>query len=412
MEAKDLRILVIGNRMPWPLKDGGAMATFGMLEALKACGANLTYFSYNTKKHWVNETLFAQQIPGIQVVSVPLNANPSAPQALLNLLSGKSYHLQRYQNAQATQRLKTHLQSQAPYHGIIVEGLYSVPLIAPLLQSDLLKTTPVAFRSHNVEHQIWQRVVENSTAGIKKWYLNLQARRLRNEELELWKQFHWHFPITPNDAQAIAAAKGIDASDPHIVLYQPGYQQLPPPINLSESAHSQSLRCFHIGSMEWEANVQAVDWFVKSVWPAVLAQQTQATFHVAGKGLKAQDPRFQAPGVVVHGEVADARDFMRENGVCVVPLLAGSGIRMKILEAMALGLPVLTTTVGIQGIQVQPQVEIAVADGATAFSQALAQLLASPEKQKELALAARVFIEKNHDAKLQTQQLLDRFLMA
>jgi glycosyltransferase involved in cell wall biosynthesis len=85
---------------------------------------------------------------------------------------------------------------------------------------------------------------------------------------------------------------------------------------------------------------------------------------------------------------------------------------MKILEAMALGLPVLTTTVGIQGIQVQPQVEIAVADGASAFSQALSNLLASPEKQKELALAARVFIEKNHDAKLQTQQLLDRFLMA
>lgn len=404
------RILVIGNRMPWPLKDGGAMATFGMLEAFQACGADVTYFSYNTKKHWIDPVVLEDKLPGLQVVSVPLDANPSAPQALLNLFSGKSYHLSRYTNSAATAALQLHLQqqaqSQAPYSGIVVEGLYSVPLIAPLLHRPELLLLPIAFRSHNVEHQIWQRVVENSAHGMKKWYLGLQSKRLQNEEEALWKQFSWHFPITQNDAEAIASV--VSPALPNIRVYQPGYLQLPPP--LDHAWETSDFRCFHIGSMEWEANVQAVLWFVQQVWPQVKNRCEKAEFHIAGKGLKAHDSRFQAPGVVVHGEVADSRLFMREHGVCVVPLLAGSGIRMKILEAMALGLPVLTTNVGIQGIQVAANQEIAVADGAESFAQSLVALLESPVKQEQLALAARNYIEKNHDARGQTLALLQEFL--
>jgi hypothetical protein len=98
--------------------------------------------------------------------------------------------------------------------------------------------------------------------------------------------------------------------------------------------------------MEWQANEQGVMWFLKKVWPRVLSAQPNVKFHLAGKGLSKTDPRFFQTGIVNHGEVDDAEVFMQSRGIMIVPIQAGSGIRIKSLEAMALGVPVVSTSIG------------------------------------------------------------------
>ena len=106
---------------------------------------------------------------------------------------------------------------------------------------------------------------------------------------------------------------------------------------------------FHLGAMDWGPNREGIEWFLTSVWPTLVARHPGTEFHLAGKGL---DPTVYAhiPGVVNHGEVPDAESFSTEFDLLVVPLLRGAGIRVKIVEAMAKGIPVATTGKGVAGL--------------------------------------------------------------
>ena len=147
-------------------------------------------------------------------------------------------------------------------------------------------------------------------------------------------------------------------------------------------------------------------WFLQKVWPLLLVKYPQAQFHLAGKGLQKNDPRFFQTGVVNHGEVPDAEDFMHANGLMIVPIQAGSGIRIKTLEAMALGVPVVSTSVGAQGLAVEHGRELMLADQPADFAQAIANLLANPAIAQQQTTAARAYVEQYHNLKRNTAELL------
>jgi glycosyltransferase involved in cell wall biosynthesis len=149
-----------------------------------------------------------------------------------------------------------------------------------------------------------------------------------------------------------------------------------------------------------------VVWFLNKVWPLVLSTFPNAKFHLAGKGLSKQDPRFFQSGIVNHGEVIDAEDFMHQHGVMIVPIQAGSGIRIKTLEAMALGVPIVSTSVGAQGLAVCDDVEIKLADDPMDFAAAICTLLSSPAKSQQMTSQARKYVEMHHNLKRNTADLL------
>jgi glycosyltransferase involved in cell wall biosynthesis len=265
-------------------------------------------------------------------------------------------------------------------------------------------STPAAYRAHNLEYQIWARLAAATPNPVKKWYLRLQADRLKTEEFNAWSTFKAIVPIVKTDAQAIALHLG---KFPHqtnstaLFTYQPGIA-----IERPFAFIHQPLSLFHIGSMEWQANEQGVLWFLQKVWPLLLVKYPKAQFHLAGKGLSKTDPRFFQTGVVNHGEVPDAEDFMHQHGIMIVPIQAGSGIRIKTLEAMALGVPVVSTTVGAQGLNITPHKEIILADEPQSFTNAIVSLLANPTKAQELTIHARAYVEQHHNLKRNTADLL------
>ena len=427
-----MKILVVGNRVPWPLHDGGAIATYGMLRSLAENGAEVDFFSFNTKKHFAENAIIEKYFGFCKVHLVSLDAGVKPLNALWNLLFGGSYHLERYDDLEAAVELYDLIQS-SNYDCVMVEGLYSMPItlrvmkqmsvrpnngvmdVDPVNSNETIQKEPIkwVYRSHNLEYQIWERLAISTPQPLKRWYLALQSKRLKRAEIDAWCRMDAIVPIVETDSLVIRTAlteiqqiNQIDSGDsdsrqPKIHVYQPGIA-----IERPFAFIHQPMSLFHIGSMEWQANEQGVMWFLNKVWPLVLSAQPNAKFHLAGKGLSKQDPRFFQSGIVNHGEVSNAEDFMHEHGVMIVPIQAGSGIRIKTLEAMALGVPIVSTSIGAQGLTVMDDVEIKIADEPKEFAAAICTLLSSPAKSQEMTSQARKYVEMHHNLKRNTAELL------
>ena len=427
-----MKILVVGNRVPWPLHDGGAIATYGMLRSLAENGAEVDFFSFNTKKHFAENTIIEKYFGFCKVHMVSLDASVKPLKALWNLLFGGSYHMERYDNLEAAVELYDLIQS-SNYDCVMAEGLYSMPIALRVMKqlsfkadglgsneihenrSESVQKKPIkwVYRSHNLEYQIWERLAISEQQPLKRWYLALQSKRLKRYEIDAWCEMDAIVPIVETDSNVILATvseihknnqlnSGYSvANQPQIHVYQPGIA-----IESPFAFVHRPLSIFHIGSMEWQANEQGVMWFLKKVWPRVLSAQPNVKFHLAGKGLSKTDPRFFQTGIVNHGEVDDAEVFMQSRGIMIVPIQAGSGIRIKSLEAMALGVPVVSTSIGAQGLTVESGKQMIIADDPEGFADGIIQLLLNPAASQEMTQQARAYVEQHHNLKRNTAELL------
>lgn len=393
-----MKILVIGSRIPWPLKDGGAIATYHMLKSMAECGASVTYFSYNTKKHFLNEAGIAAHFGFCRVITSYLDAGTSATGALLALLRGQNYNLSRFHSEPANRQLATLLQEET-FDLIHFEGLFAIPFL-PVVKRYF--KGPLVLRQHNVEYQIWERLAAAEGNLLKRWYLNHLAKGLKRAEEAALPQFDGIAAITKSDA-----AEFQKTSNKVPVWYYPAGMEISPDAGVNAKTHT----VYHIGSMEWMPNVQGVEWFLNEVWPAVRNAVPDAEFHMAGRGLSAGDTRFSGAGVINHGEVADAAAFEAEYQICIVPLKSGSGLRMKTLSAMAAAKPVLTTSVGANGIDATNGTHWQVADGAGEWVNALVALLNDAGTCAKLGSNAREFVRQHYDQKQLTFGLLQHYEM-
>lgn len=387
-----MKILVIGNRVPWPIKDGGAMASYQLLKGYADAGVKLCFITLNTAKHHTTQEEIKQAFPFCEVQAFDHNANLNPWSALCNLASSQSYFLARYQHSEALNAL---LEKADWADWVQVEGLYSMPLALELKR--LKPEVRLIYRAHNVEHEIWSRLAGSGISWIKSLYLKRQTRRLKREEEHAWNSVTASLPISDRDAQCMAA---VAPQVPRHVLLPGVSVRIIDPVRIAPDS------VCHLGSMEWMANREAVAWFLQQVWPKVLSQRPAAQFHIAGKGLSRRDPAFFQLGVVNHGEVDNAQDFLRNHGILVVPIRAGSGIRMKTLEALSLGVPVISTSIGAQGLSVVPGKDLCLADDPTEMATRILDLMANREKAIELAENGRFAVAEHYQLGANVQAAL------
>ena len=163
---------------------------------------------------------------------------------------------------------------------------------------------------------------------------------------------------------------------------------------------------FHIGSMDWMPNLEGVKWFLKQVWPMVHERMPQLTLYLAGRKMPDDLMRLEMEGVKVLGEVPDATYFITSKQINVVPLLSGSGIRVKIIEAMSAGKAVVTTTIGAEGIGCTDGKDVLIADTPEQFVEQLQRCVDNPEFRKQIGSNAARLITEQYSNKQLTQQLL------
>ena len=393
-----MRILQITNKIPYPTKDGGAIACMNLTRGFSLLGHKVTIFSMNTAKHNIALDEIPEPIKDLadfRLVDVP--ARIYFISALWNLLfSRKPYNAVRFISGDFKAGLKTILQ-ESEFDIVQLEGLYVCPYI-PVIRK--YSSAKIVYRAHNIEYEIWDRTAFNSQ-GIKKWYIKILSKRIKKFETRLLNDYDLIVPITERDGNLLnklgnnqpshVSQTGIDSSE-----------LIPSAKNLEHPS------LFHIGSMEWTPNQEGLVWFLDNCWNEIHKKYPELKFYVAGRNAPAWlQKKLTAPNVIFEGEVADAYEFMNSKSIMVVPLYSGSGMRIKVIEGMALGKPIVSTKVGTEGISTTSGKNIIVAENAEIFIESIYELIENREYFDSISRNAIEFIHENFDNLTTASALID-----
>jgi glycosyltransferase involved in cell wall biosynthesis len=241
---------------------------------------------------------------------------------------------------------------------------------------------------------------------VKKIYLNFLSRQMKQYEQSILSKMDGLLWISDRDRKEM----NLPALYGKQMIY-PFTIQLPP-AEKNQARDKQAPVFFHIGSMDWEPNIEGINWFLQKVWSRVNLKSAALTFRIAGKNMPDKLQQLQLKGFENVGEVKDAQAFMREGDVMVVPLFSGSGIRVKIVEAMAMGKTVLTTQKGVEGIEGTPGVHWFSADGQDSFLERIHFIVEHTEEREKVGAAGRELVEKLFSANKFFPQIKDFILQA
>lgn len=383
-----MKILILTNKLPFPPRDGGSIATLNMITGLTHAGNRITCLAMNTNKH----AYPVQKIPdelgdAIRFLGVDCDSSIRPLNLITNLLFSRHPYIAERFNIKAFRVALRKLLEEDSFDIVQLEGPY------PGQYLDLIRSKSkgrISLRAHNVEHLIWERKAHHERSPLKKWYLRNMARRLRRYEHSVAEKADVLIPISERDAEYF---RGLGLIKP-LLTVPAGLD----PEQYPETAPPADRSIFFIGALDWLPNQEGLLWFMQQVLGQLLTELPGLTFHVAGRNAPAHFvKKLKHPGITYHGEVEDAVQFMQSYRVMVAPLLTGSGIRIKVLEAMALGRPVVTTNAGIEGIPIADHPGVAVEDNPELFSNQIIRLLdraADPElRMKE----ARQYVRRYFD---------------
>lgn len=394
-----MRILQFCHKPPLPSVDGGCIAMNNMTSALLAAGHSVQVFAISTPKH-AARALPVDYCEKTHFETVFVDTTPQKFAAARALLCRQSYHVKRFVSKNVIAKLSTILQ-QNEFDVVLLESLFVTPYI-PVIQQ--LSKAKIVLRTHNIEHKIWERIWQHEPNLLRRWLLKAMTKRLKKFELAQFDKI-----------DAFMAISGFDFDYFHRLFPALAGAVIPFCIDIdayeddSDYIPSDTPELFHIGSMDWMPNIEGLQWFLDEVWGEVHHRFPSVTFTLAGRNMGREFLSLQLPNVQVVGEVADAHDFMRSKDIMVVPLLSGSGVRIKIIEGMALGKTIITTTIGAEGLAVEHGKNILIADTPEMFVEILQKCVNNPDICKLIGENARNFVALNHNIDLIGQRIEQLF---
>lgn len=391
-----MNILQICNKVPFPPNEGGNIAMNIVTQGLLQKGCSVKVLGINTPKHNIDISKLPEEYRNkTNIDAVFINTSIKPLDAFLNLFSTQSYHVKRFISGDFNKKINTILE-ETTFDIIQFETLYITPYL-PLIRKH--STAKVVLRAHNVEHLIWLRMAETTANPIKKKYLQLLASRLKKYELSQINEFDGIAAITDVDKKYF---QNNGCTKPIIDI--PIACEIP---DVSKDISEDFPSLFHIGSMDWMPNQEAIRWFLQKVWPLINIKLPHLKFYIAGRNMPEWLIKYDALNVVVLGEVKSAVNFMLSKSLMVVPLLSGSGMRVKIIEAMALGKPIVSTTIGAEGIDVEDGKNILIANTATEFLSQIEKCIANQKFCESIGNSAKAVIIEKYATNTITEKLIN-----
>ncbi len=393
-EQEPIKILQLCNKPPMPVVDGGTMGMHNMMQGMAAAGATVRILSVESDKHPAQLDCMPEAYKeATRFEAVHIDLSIRKLDAAVCLLTGESYNVKRFISSAFNRRLAAVLQEEE-FDVVQVESIYMAPYLPTIRKYSRAR---VVLSAPNVEHEIWRGHARQCRRLLKRWYLKHLALSLGAYERELAPQFDGVLCVTERDAdffRSLGCRK---------VLVRPIGIDLQEPI-----LHCQvkPYTLFHLGSMDWQANVDSIVWFLEKVWPKVHKRLPQVTLHLAGRNMPDFLLQAKIEGVAVQGQVPDACQYIGDKQINIVPLLYGSGIRVKIIESMAAGKAVVSTRVGAAGIACTDGENILLADTADEFVDQIGCLVHDQSFCNRLGSAARRLIETRYDNAQLTQAML------
>jgi len=366
-----------------------------MISGLLQAGHTVKVLAANTNKFAVDpDTIPAdfKEKTGIEFVDMDLSLN--ILDAGINFITRQSYHVSRFHTKAFAQKL-TEILRKDKYDIIQLEMLYMATYL------DIIRKyskAPVVLRAHNIEHKIWQRIAENCSNPLKHFYLNHLYKALKRFEIGILNKVDGIVAITPVDARNFDRL----SHSTNIISIPFGINLASLPENPEQPAEAS---LFHIGTMNWFPNEESIRWLISEVWPLLKKRKPDLKLHLAGRHMPEWLTELAVPNIIVDGEVPDVWEYMHRFSIMVVPLFSGSGIRIKLVEAMAAGKAIITTAIGAEGINYENGQHLLIAKDARSFTDAIVRLCDDKTLRDNLGKNARLLIAKEHDNNKLMQKL-------
>ncbi len=371
-------------RLPFPANDGGAIGVCEPLLHTKRLGVEWVVAALYSERHEQDLRRTRQEFE----TYVDFSGTPpfGVFSALKNQFDHRPYNLAlRFDRDSFRRMLKAIKQIHPSFDFIQVDWIFMAPYIDTC--KELWPNTPILMRQHNAEYQIFERLTHNERNPAKRIFLSMQTAKMKRYETFHMNQVDLVVPVTELDAETFRSL-GVKT---RIVVNPAG-------ANVEAWARPKGLprngRVLIVGGMGWPPYARSMEWFLKQCWSHFAKRNPNAGLDIIGKD---PSPEIEAwhgrDGVVVHGFLEEIQPYMHESSVMVIPLLVGSGMRIKMVEAMAARLPVVTTSIGCEGIPVKDRIHAMVRDDAKGLSNALQDVINDPDLANSLALNAHTLAE-------------------
>ncbi len=393
-----MKILQIANKFPYPPKDGGSRATFNLTKGFSELNQEVTVLAMNTSKHFNDTRDLPENLKKTtRFIPFNINTNISYIKAFINFLfSNLPYNLVRFKSKKFSDVIRKILEKQ-DFDIIQLEGL-ALAFYVPVIR--MYSGAKIVMRAHNVEFKIWEGIVNQFKPGVKKFFAKIIYRRLRNFELKSLNQYDAIIPITPNDLEMF---KNLGTEKP--MFCAPFGMDL---TNLEKKSNNQTFpSLFFLGALDWIPNQEGLIWFLDKVWMDLKRNHPKLEFYVGGRNAPSWlVKKINQKQIVFAGEVKNAHLFMNDKTIMVVPLFSGSGIRVKIIEGMALGKVIISTSAGIEGIPATHEKNIIFADNSQEFISQIKRLIQDNKLRIRISTEAQKLIRKNFNNLAITSKLL------
>ncbi len=396
-----MKILQICKKSLHPAKDGEAIAIRTITKGLHAAGHEVTLLTIATHKHpFDKKTLPASLQKIAHFDSTFIDTRLSPTKAFANLFTSQSYNIQRFYNKSFEAQIITYLQ-ETNFDVVHLEGVYLATYIPAIRRHSQI---PIVMRAHNLEFEIWERLAKEQSNPLKRWYMTLLANRMKKFELDSLQLYDGLVPISVVDELQWKA-----------LGYQKPCWTMAGSIELEDypldKTNIDFPSVFFIGSLDWMPNQEGLQWFFEKVWKQVIEVFPALQCYIAGRNAPDWFLKQEIPNVVFVGEVVSAIDFMQSKAVMICPLFSGSGMRIKIIEAMALAKPIVATSIAAEGINCSSGENILIADSPKDFADALVQYVENEIFAERVGDAARDFVAREHHTTALIEEL-ERFYVS
>jgi len=382
-----LKILLLSNKVPYPAKDGSSIAIKNMISSLQLNNIEVSLLALNTVKHHKSSEEIQEHKPAnLHLEYVNANTNPTIAGAFYNIFQSVPFHVSRFR-VEAYEKKLIEILKNSDFDIVQIEGLSMTVYIDVIRKYSSAK---ISFRSHNVEYLIWNRLATFHSNPFYKAYLKMQSAKLKAFELNAVQKVDAVVSITKDDLEIFE--KQAKLKNPVSIPCGLNPEEYSP-----ENIQSQ-YDIAYLASFDWLPNVQGIQWFLEKVWPLIMQKKPHTTFVLGGRKI----PPYIASlalhdNITLEKDVPEMKAFIAKGKIVIVPLQAGSGMRIKIVENMALAKAMVSTTVGAEGIAVKNEESIMLADKPADFADAVLKLIDNDELRKNIEQKARLTVEKHYN---------------
>lgn len=377
-----MKILFLTETVPYPLDTGGRIKTFHTLSALSQDHEVHCHAFIREPGQRAHVTPLLQVAARVELHLVARSLVREARYLLTSVRAGLPFTVVRHFDARVFARLRAAC-AEHDYDAIYCDHL-------SMLEYGRRLSLPIWHDAHNIEYQIVKRYAHGAGWGPRRWMAEREWRAILSYERAQYPRCALIFSVSDVDAAAIrqmapevpitAIPIAVDAQ-----AFTPAWPVTPAP------------EVLFVGGLHWPPNREGVAWLLEHIWALVLAREPNARLTIVGGGPTPQVPAAMGQRVTVAGRVDDVAPLFARSRVLAVPLRSGSGMRVKILDGFARGVPVVSTTVGAEGIEAVPGAEFLAADHPQSFADAILRVLADDDLATRLAQAGRRLVLERYD---------------